>query len=106
MPVPRHTIKFHSHHGINDVVIRLGYKGHPIKEYFANFVLGRSDVRFGLIIKNVEVLGNHVEPWIVTLVDTGEKRPTAGRLQCVREHLGDETYCMTYGDGELQPSHN
>jgi len=98
-PILWHIMRIYSHHGINDFVICLGYKGHLIKEYFANYFLGRSDVRFDLKNNRVEYLTNHVEPWTVTLVDTGDQCMTGGRLRRVREHLGDETFCMTYGDG-------
>ena len=42
---------------------------------------------------------SHAEPWSVTLVDTGEKTMTGGRLRRVRDHIGDEPFCFTYGDG-------
>ena len=98
-PILWHIMSIYSHFGINDFVICLGYKGHLIKEYFANYFLGRSDVRFDMKHNRVEYLTNHVEPWTVTLVDTGDKSMTGGRLGRVREHVGEETFCMTYGDG-------
>ena len=98
-PILWHIMSIYSHHGINDFVVCLGYKGHLIKEYFANYFLGRSDVRFDLRTNKVEFLNNHVEPWTVTLVDTGESSMTGGRLKRVRDYLDDETFCMTYGDG-------
>ncbi len=98
-PILWHIMKIYGQHGLRDFVVCLGYKGSVIKEYFANYFLNRSDVRFDLRTNRVEFLGNSVEPWSVTLVDTGEKSMTGGRLRRVREHLGDETFCMTYGDG-------
>lgn len=98
-PILWHIMSIYSHYGINDFVICLGYKGHLIKEYFANYFLGRSDVRFDLRNNRVEYINNHVEPWTVTLVDTGESSMTGGRLRRVRNYVGDETFCMTYGDG-------
>ena len=35
----------------------------------------------------------------MTLIDTGENTMTGGRLKQVREYIGDETFCFTYGDG-------
>jgi glucose-1-phosphate cytidylyltransferase len=35
----------------------------------------------------------------VTLIDTGERTMTGGRLKRAREHIGNETFCLTYGDG-------
>lgn len=99
LPILWHIMKIYSNYGVNDFIICLGYKGRLIKEYFANYFLGHSDVRFDFKNNRVEYLNNHVEPWTITLVDTGENSMTGGRLRRVREHVGDETFCMTYGDG-------
>jgi glucose-1-phosphate cytidylyltransferase len=98
-PILWHIMKIYSHYGLNDFVICLGYKGYVIKEYFANYFLSMSDVTFDLRTNKVEFLNNAAEPWTVTLVDTGEKCMTGGRLRRVRDYLGDQTFCMTYGDG-------
>ncbi|TAE23151.1 MAG: glucose-1-phosphate cytidylyltransferase [Candidatus Kapaibacterium sp.] len=98
-PILWHIMKMYSHYGINDFVICLGYKGYVVKEYFANYYLHQSDVTFDMVGNNVEVHNNHAEPWRVTLVDTGDETQTGGRLKRVREYLGNETFCMTYGDG-------
>lgn len=100
MPILWHIMKIYSQHGINDFVICCGHKGYFIREYFANYFLHRSDVRFNLLENKVEYLDNRSEPWTVTLVDTGEDTMTGGRLRAV-EHLlsDDEPFCFTYGDG-------
>lgn len=99
-PLLWHILKLYSHHGINDFVICLGYKGYVIKEYFANYFLHMSDVTFDLAENRMEVRNQHCEPWRVTLVDTGEHTQTGGRLKRVRNYLDDhETFCFTYGDG-------
>ena len=94
-----HIMKIYSHYGFNDFVICLGYKGYVIKKYFADYFLSMSDMRLDLKTNTVEYLNNTAEPWKVTLVDTGEKTLTGGRLRRVKDYLGDETFCMTYGDG-------
>jgi len=99
LPILWHIMKIYSHYGLNDFIVCLGYKGYIIKEFFANYFLKQCDVRMDLRLNRVEYLNNAVEPWRITLVDTGEKNMTGGRLRSVREHLGDETFCMTYGDG-------
>jgi glucose-1-phosphate cytidylyltransferase len=99
LPILWHIMKIYSHHGLNDFVICLGYKGYMIKEFFANYFLKRCDVRMDLKANRVEFLNNGVEPWRITLVDTGEKNMTGGRLRRVRDYLEDQTFCMTYGDG-------
>ena len=98
-PILWHILKMYSHHGVNDFIICLGYKGYLIKEYFANYFLHMSDVTFDMASNRMEVHQKHVEPWRVTLVDTGEDTMTGGRLRRVREYLGDGDFCFTYGDG-------
>jgi glucose-1-phosphate cytidylyltransferase len=99
-PILWHIMKIFSHHGINEFVICLGYKGYVIKEYFANYFLHMSDVTYDLEKNNIEVHEHHAEPWRVTLVDTGEQSMTGGRLKCVKNYLTpDEPFCFTYGDG-------
>jgi glucose-1-phosphate cytidylyltransferase len=98
-PILWHIMKIYSAHGIHDFVICLGYKGYMIKEYFANYFLHQSDVTFDLQQNRMHILSKNVEPWRVTLVDTGQDTMTGGRLLAAREHLEDETFCMTYGDG-------
>jgi glucose-1-phosphate cytidylyltransferase len=84
---------------LNDFIICLGYKGQAIKQYFANYSLLMSNVTFDLRNHQVEIHKNGAEPWRVTLVDTGEQTMTGGRIKRVRDYIGDETFCMTYGDG-------
>ena len=98
-PILWHIMKIYSAAGINDFIICLGYKGFVIKEYFANYALHMSDVTFDLRENNMEVHYNGTEPWKVTLVDTGEKTMTGGRIRRVRRYIGDEAFCLTYGDG-------
>ncbi|MFA7279092.1 MAG: glucose-1-phosphate cytidylyltransferase [Sterolibacterium sp.] len=98
-PILWHIMKIYSAHGIHDFVICCGYKGYMIKEYFANYFLHMSDVTFDMQENRMEVHHRHVEPWRVTLVDTGEQTMTGGRLRRVREYLDDENFCFTYGDG-------
>jgi len=98
-PILWHIMKIYSAYGINDFIICCGYKGHVIKQYFAQYYLHMSDVTFDMRNNQVEIHHNNVEPWRVTLVDTGEKTMTGGRLKRVREYIGSETFCFTYGDG-------
>ncbi|WP_306605850.1 glucose-1-phosphate cytidylyltransferase [Azonexus sp.] len=100
MPILWHILKIYSHHGINDFIICLGYKGYVIKEFFANYFLHTSDVTFDLSKNSMEVHEQHAEPWRITLIDTGENTQTGGRLKRVRNYLADDdAFCFTYGDG-------
>ena len=98
-PILWHIMKIYCAHDINDFIICLGYKGYVIKEYFATYSLHMSDVTFDLRKNNMEVHQNGTEPWKVSLIDTGEKTMTGGRLKRVKEYIGNETFCLTYGDG-------
>lgn len=98
-PIIWHVMKIYSAHGLNDFVITTGYKGYMIKEYFANYFMHMSDLTFDLQNNRVEVHQRRSEPWRVTVVDTGERTMTGGRIKRVREYLGNETFCCTYGDG-------
>jgi glucose-1-phosphate cytidylyltransferase len=99
MPILWHILKIYAHHGVNDFIICLGYKGYMIKEYFANYFLHMSDVTFDMRTNALEVHQKHVEPWRVTLVDTGADTQTGGRLKRVAPYLDSETFFFTYGDG-------
>lgn len=98
-PILWHIMKIYSSYGINDFIICCGYKGEIIKEYFSNYYLHRSDVTFDLRNNRVETHGTEAEPWKISLIDTGYNTMTGGRLKLVREYVGNETFCMTYGDG-------
>lgn len=99
-PILWHIMKMYSAHGIKDFIICCGYKGYVIKEYFANYFLHMSDITFDMQNNTMEVHNKRAEPWKVTLVDTGEKSMTGGRLRRIAEHVKDEeNFCFTYGDG-------
>ncbi len=98
-PILWHIMKTYSSHGINDFIICCGYKGYVIKEYFANYFLHMSNVTFDMRFNQMNVHSGSAEPWKVTLIDTGETTMTGGRLKRVREYVGSDTFCFTYGDG-------
>src|SRR5258708_25976959 len=99
-PILWHIMKLYAHYGLCEFVICLGYKGYMIKEYFMNFVLHHSDVTIDAMKNSVTYHQSNVEPWTITLVDTGENTLTGGRLKRVRSYLDPrEPFCFTYGDG-------
>ena len=99
-PILWHIMKVYAGHGIRDFVICLGYRGYMIKEYFANFVLHHSDVTIDAIKNKIIYHQSSVEPWRITLVDTGEATLTGGRLKRVQAYLDPSApFCFTYGDG-------
>jgi len=98
-PILWHIMKIYSAHGINEFIICCGYKGHMIKEYFANYYLHHADVTFDMRENRMTVHHTKIEPWQVTLVDTGENTMTGGRIKRIQPYVGNETFCLTYGDG-------
>jgi glucose-1-phosphate cytidylyltransferase len=99
-PILWHIMKMYSKHGINDFIICCGYKGYVLKEYFANYFLHQSDVTYCMKENSMKVHEERVEPWNVTLVDTGDKTMTGGRLARVSKYVkNEEAFCFTYGDG-------
>jgi glucose-1-phosphate cytidylyltransferase len=100
MPILWHIMKIYSSHGVQDFVICLGYKGYVIKEFFANYHLHACDVTFDLGENRMEMHRSEVDPWRVTLIDTGEQTMTGGRLKRALPYVeGEDEFCFTYGDG-------
>lgn len=98
-PILWHIMKTYSHYGINDFIICCGYKGYIIKEYFANYFQHNSDLTIDLATNSIEVHDNHVEPWKVTLIDTGLNTMTGGRIKRIEKYVKNEPFLLTYGDG-------
>ena len=98
-PILWHIMKIYSHYGFNDFVILLGYKGHMIKEYFSNYYMHNSDVTFDFASNTTEIHRSDIEPWKVTLIDTGLNTMTGGRIKRAEKYIGNEPFMLTYGDG-------
>jgi len=99
-PLLWHIMKIYSAFGVNDFIICCGYRGYVIKEYFQNYFTHMSDLTIDLANNEITYHNRKAEPWKVTLVDTGDDTMTGGRLRRIAHHLdGDESFCMTYGDG-------
>lgn len=98
-PIIWHIMKIYSSYGFNEFIICLGYKGTVIKNFFLNYRLNNSNFSIDLKNDTLELHNNEVEPWKITLVDTGENTMTGGRIKRIKDYIGDETFFMTYGDG-------
>ena len=101
MPILWHIMKEYAWYGHNEFSICAGYKQEYIKEWFANYFIHNSDISFDFRNSKNEmtVHHSHLEPWKVTVVDTGYNTMTGGRIKRVQEYVGDEPFFMTYGDG-------
>ena len=99
-PILWHIMKIYSHYGFNEFVVCCGYKQHVIKEWFADYYLHNSDITFDFTQEDKMIVHNTaLEPWKVTLVDTGLNTMTVGRIRRVKNYLGEESFMLTYGDG-------
>ena len=98
-PVLWHIMKIYSSHGINEFIICGGYKQYVIKEYFANYFQHNSDLTFDLSDNSMKVHNNNSEDWKVTIIDTGLHTMTGSRIKKIQDFVGNETFCLTYGDG-------
>jgi len=98
-PILWHIMKTYAHYGHNDFYIALGYKAEVVKEYFMNYRALNSDFTVNL---GTGALTSHLideVDWNVTLINTGLNSMTGGRIRRMREHIGNETFLLTYGDG-------
>lgn len=100
MPVLWHIMKIYSYYGFNEFIICAGYKQHLIKEWFADYFLHTSDITFDYTKGNNDIIvhNKRVEPWKVTVVDTGLDTQTGGRVKRVKDYVGNESFMLTYGD--------
>ena len=101
MPILWHIMKEYSQYGFNEFVICAGYKQHMIKQWFSEYLLHTADVTFDFTAKDdkVTIHRQYTEPWKVTVVDTGLKTMTGGRIKRIQSYIGEERFFMTYGDG-------
>ena len=99
MPILWHIMKIYSSHGFNEFVILLGYKGYVIKEYFSNYVLHSNNITIDLETNEVKIINETNESWKITLIETGLKTMTGGRIAQARNILQGERFLLTYGDG-------
>ncbi|MCP4292705.1 MAG: glucose-1-phosphate cytidylyltransferase [bacterium] len=98
-PILWHIMKGFENQGFDDFIICLGYKGAMIKDYFLNYFHYNSDITVDLATNTHQIHRSNTEKFKVTLVDTGQKTLTAGRLKRIQRYVKDEPFLMTYGDG-------
>ena len=101
MPILWHIMKEYAYYGHTDFIICAGYKQEYIKDWFSDYFLHNSDVTFDYTKGKNEMIvhKSNLEPWRVTVVDTGYNTMTGGRIKRIQEYIGNETFLMTYGDG-------
>lgn len=107
-PILWHIMKSYAHHGHKEFIICLGYKGEVIKDYFRNYKWNSNDISFRL--GDPDSIDYHntqdEEDWQITLLETGYATQTGGRLKRAIDHIEDETFLLTYGDGLIDSDIN
>jgi glucose-1-phosphate cytidylyltransferase len=99
-PILWHIMKIYAHHGIEEFIVCLGYRGEVIKDFFINYHVHTSDLTCDLGRNTTTFHSSRSEPWKVTLVDTGPETMTGGRLKRIAPYVAeDDAFCLTYGDG-------
>ena len=99
-PILWHIMKLYSFYGINEFIICAGYKQHCIKQWFADYFIHNSDITFDFTHgQEMQVHSQYVEPWKVTIIDTGLNTMTGGRIKRIKDFVDGELFCLTYGDG-------
>lgn len=100
-PILWHIMKHYAAHGHTDFILCLGYKGEVIKDYFRNYHWNTSDVtlRLGANAEPIYHGSHDEENWTVTMIDTGGKTMTGGRLKRVLRFIEEDEFLLTYGDG-------
>ena len=98
-PILWHIMKTYAHHGIDEFLIALGYKGNAIKRFFLDYHSLNGSMTLQLAHGQVQRHGERCEDWTIHLMDTGVATQTGGRLKRLQPHLQDGTFMLTYGDG-------
>jgi glucose-1-phosphate cytidylyltransferase len=98
-PILWHIMKRYSLFGHNDFFVSAGYKAEIIKNYFLNYRLLKSDFKINLNSGTIESYSQYSEDWNISIIDTGVKTMTGGRIKRLKEFIGNETFMLTYGDG-------
>ena len=91
----------YAHHGFQNFILCLGYRGNMIKEYFLNYEAMNNDFTVCLGKKNeIDYHSRHEEQdFRVTLADTGAETMTGGRIKRIQHYIKSDTFMVTSGDG-------
>ena len=100
-PIIWHIMKSYAFYGYNEFIICAGYKQQAIKQWITDYYISNSDISFDYRNGNneISVHETHAEPWKVTVVDTGLRTMTGGRIKRIQKYVENEPFLMTYGDG-------
>ena len=98
-PIIWHIMKIFAKFNFTDFYCALGYKSELIKEYFYKQRILNSDFSIDLKSGDINYYKSNNIDWNVTLINTGIKSMTGGRVKRMQPYIGNETFLLTYGDG-------
>lgn len=102
-PMIWHIMKLYHRFQFEHFVLALGYKGWEIKNYFLNYQAIHLDLTLDLATsKTTFHKKKRLEPWKISMIDTGEDSLTATRIRLLKSHVEATKapiFCVTYGDG-------
>ncbi|MEP7341181.1 MAG: sugar phosphate nucleotidyltransferase [Acidobacteriota bacterium] len=107
-PVLWHLLKIFAHQGMNDFILCLGHLGDEIKRYFTERYFLDREPLYADLAPEPGLGGDFQLQWQhagsgelnITFAETGLDTNTGGRIKRIEKYLGgEETFCVTYGDG-------
>ena len=98
-PLLWHIIKYYATFGFDEFVVALGYKGEYVKRWMVDYAALTCDLAVDMRTGGVGALTPNTDDWNVSLIETGLKTGTGGRILRLKQHMGDETFMITWGDG-------
>jgi glucose-1-phosphate cytidylyltransferase len=100
-PIIWHLMRYYAHYGHRDFVLALGYRGDMIREYFLKYNECMStDFVWSEGGRRIDLLGDGIDDWRITFVDTGMHANLGQRLMRVRQHVqSEEAFLVNYSDG-------
>ena len=98
-PIIHHIMNIYSHSGFRNFYLALGYKAEVVKEHFLFYRPLNTDYTISLKDNKIDYHNISVPDWQITMVDTGLKTMTGGRVKRMQSYIGNQTFMLTYGDG-------
>jgi len=97
-PILWHIMNSFAKFDHKDFYVALGYKSKVVKQYFLNYRTLNSNFTVNLSNGETVLHQQDLIDWNVSLIETGSKSMTGGRVKRMQKFIGDKTFLLTYGD--------
>ena len=100
IPILVHIMSLYAKYGYKEFIVATGYKSNIINDFFKNKsknIKTLSDIKVELEFQFNAT--NSSDIWKITLLYTGEKTMTGGRVKRAKAEIKESKFLMTYGDG-------